>query len=185
MALFGWWRRSTTPETGLVAWRRHWDEASRTPTRAAAAALAAELDALALPPDDVEVEREMLDGLTALLDLSDAIDGGLPAVETGHRIVGADRCHLSTPVSRADDESQASGRLLLTSQRAIFLGGASAVSLPWHTVAETAVVARDLVLVRRGREAAFVFRCNTYADALCAHLIAARLADGQRRGGRV
>lgn len=185
MSLFGWWRkRQQIPDHGLGEWRQAWDALSRAPTREGVEQLKAQLEALGLPADDVEIEREMLDGIVAAVALAHSLDGGLPTVDTGHRIVGTDHCHFSAPASRAEDDAQTAGRLLLTSRRAIFVGGAAAVTLPWHAVAETAVVGRDLVLARRDRDAASIFRCNSYADALCARLIAERLA-GRRGNGRV
>jgi len=85
--------------------------------------------------DDVEIEEEMLDGLRRLLEVErDLAAAQLPLVETTHRVVGADRCHFSAPVSVPDDPAQPTGRLLLTSTRAVFAGAARTPALPWHAV---------------------------------------------------
>ena len=91
---------------------------------------------------------------------------GLPAVETGHRVVGSDRCHFTAPASMPDEASQPSGRLLLTSGRAIFVGGANGATAPWHSVGEALHLDRDLVLIRSDRDKLYRFRCNTFSDAL-------------------
>lgn len=180
------WRSWITRKhpTGSDSARRGWHAAWRNAVNEALAeghapdgrSLEATLDALALPPDEVEIEREMLDGYVALLTLRRTTTSGpLPLVTTGHRIVGADACYFSAPASLPDDPSQPSGRFMLTSTRALFVGGARAVTLPWHGVAEVVEEARDLVLARRDRETFVRFRCNQFADALCATFLARRL----------
>jgi hypothetical protein len=145
--------------------------------------LRAQLDAMGLSDDDVEIEREMLDALQDLADLVTAVRaGGLPAVETGHRVVGSDRCHFSAPASMPDEASQPSGRLLLTSGRAIFVGGAHGATAPWHSVGEAVHLDRDLVLIRSDRDKLYRFRCNTFGDALRAAFLARELMGGRRRG---
>ena len=114
-------------------------------------ALAAALAALALPEDDIEIEREMLDWLEQLAAIHAA--PGLPIVETGHRVVGTDVCHFTAPASMPDDPSQPSGRLILTNARAIFAGGARAVTVPWHAAGRILQQERDVVIVRHDRDA--------------------------------
>src|SRR5512134_2457604 len=127
------------------------------------------------------MEREMLDGLVQVSQLHAALTvDGLPVVETGHRVVGAETCHFSAPSSMPDDAAQPSGRLIFTGARAIFAGGARALALPWHTIADVVQQERDLILVRHDRETFHRFRCNVYADALCAGLIARTLARRAR-----
>jgi hypothetical protein len=80
-----------------------------------------------------------------------------------------------------DDAAQPSGRLIFTGARAIFAGGARALALPWHAIADVVQQERDLILIRHDRETFHRFRCNVYADALCAGLIARTLARRARR----
>ena len=183
MGLFGWLTRRQT-EDGTRAWREAW-------TRAVAA-----LDADALPElegalrrhppmaDDVEVEEEMLDGLRQLLTLEhDLAAARLPIVDTTHRVVGADRCHFTAPVSIPDDPAQPTGRLLLTSTRAAFAGAARTPALPWHAVREVVQSGRDVIFVigRSGEDDGQRFRCNSYAEALCGAAIARHLVRGARK----
>jgi hypothetical protein len=147
------------------------------PDAAGLTSLEARLDALGLPDDDIEIEREMLEGARDLLRLrSDVDSAGLPVVETGHRVIGTDRCHFSAPVSMPDDAAQAAGRLLLTGVRAVFVGGARTTALPWHAVGEVVQSERDIVLIRKDREHVYRFRCNTFTDAVCGTFLAQRLA---------
>jgi hypothetical protein len=151
------------------------------PDADAIAALAVELDGLALAEEEIEIEREMLDGLVQVSALHAALTAaGLPLVETGHRVVGTETCHFSAPSSMPDDAAQPSGRLIFTSARAIFAGGARALTLPWHTVADVVQQERDVILVRHDRETFHRFRCNVFADALCAGLLARTLARRPR-----
>ena len=125
MGLFGWLSgRRGGEDDRLAAWRAAWAKAAEAQDTRAAAGLRAQLDAFGLPDEEVEVEREMLDGLEALEAVQVALTAGaLPAVETGHRVVGSDVCHFSAPASMPDEPSQPSGRLLLTHARAVFAGG--------------------------------------------------------------
>jgi hypothetical protein len=186
MGLFAWLtRRLASDGSGpLDAWRQAWAAAAHAPVLdpSEMAALQARLEALNLPADDLEIEREMLEGLDRLAALVSAIQqSGLPALPTGHRIVGSETCHFSAPVSVPDDPSQPTGRLLLTSGRAIFQGGARGTTIAWHTVGEAAHVDRDLVLVTLAGGSLHRFRCNTYADALCAAHLARLLSPKARR----
>jgi hypothetical protein len=182
--VFGW-LRSRGSDSGLHGWRQAWREAVEDPSADAIARLTVELDALGLPEDDVEIEREMLEGLEAARALAAAMGAGLPAVETGHKAVGADACHFTAPASRTDDLAQPAGRLFLTSRRAMFVGGPGALTIPWHAVADVRHAGRDLVVLRRDRDAIHQFRCNTYADVLCGRLIARRLVAAHRPTPRV
>ncbi len=82
-----------------------------------------------------------------------------------------------------DEAAQPSGRLLLTNARAIFVGGAKGSAVPWHAVAQVAQADRDLVFVRADGQQLSRFRCNSFADALCAAFLARRLVDRRRRPG--
>jgi hypothetical protein len=162
-------------------WRNAWIEATASPEPAKLRGLRARLDQLAPPDGDLEIEREMLEGLEHLVEFAAAVGrDGLPAIATGHRAVGRDVCHFTAPVSMPDDPAQPSGRLLLTNARAIFLGGARGVTVAWHTVKQSLQTDRDLILIRADGSALYRFRCNSFEDALRAAFIARRLAG--RRG---
>jgi hypothetical protein len=184
MGLLRWWksRGGGGDDSKLGDWRRAWQEACASPDVAHVAALSARLNELGLADEDVEMEREMLDGLDQLARLQSLVaSNGLPVLETGHRVVGSDACHFSAPSSMPEESSQPSGRLLLTSARAVFVGGAKATTLPWHAVADVLQQQRDVVLVRNDREQLYRFRCNLFADAMCAAFLARTLARGARR----
>jgi hypothetical protein len=186
MPLFGWLRGRRGDENGtkLKAWRDRWHGAAVSPEASSVATLTSDLENLGLPEEEIEIEREMIDGLDQVVKLHAAVlADGLPVIETGHRVVGTDICHFSAPSSMPDDPAQPSGRLILTSARAIFTGGARAMTLPWHAVSEVVQQDRDLVLVRHDRDTLHRFRCNVFADALCAALLA-RTLSRRTRGGR-
>ena len=187
MGLFRWLKGksgSTNGSSALSSWQHAWRAACAEPTAERAASLDAALQSLGLSEDDAEIEREMLEGLGQLVALSGAVSAGaLPTIETGHRVVGADTCHFSAPASMPDEPSQPGGRLLLTSARAIFVGGAKASTVPWHAILEVIDQDRDVVLVRHDRATFYRFRCNVYSDALSAAFLARHLARRQRRSG--
>jgi hypothetical protein len=180
--VLGWLKRSASKEDSrLREWRTAWRHAAAAFDTAQAAPLRARLEALALPDDDVEIEREMLEALDDLAELTAAVRAsGMPAVETGHRVVGSERCHFTAPVSMPDTAAQPSGRLLLTSGRAIFVGGEAGVTAPWHSVREAIHLDRDLVLVRSDRDTLYRFRCNTFSDALRAAFLSRELVSARR-----
>jgi hypothetical protein len=175
--LLDWLRRGAPREDPrLREWKREWAAAALTLEAAATRRLRELLNAFGLPEDDVEIEREMLDALDDAAALaSEMARTGLPVIETGHRVVGHDRCHLTAPASMPDEPGQPTGRLLFTSARAIFVGGPNAVSSPWHMIGEARQNARDLVLVRTTRDRVYRFQCNSFSDALRAALIAREL----------
>lgn len=128
------------------------------------------------------MEREMLGALERLVALRAALaEGDLPVVETGHRVVGTDVCHFSAPASMPDDPSQPAGRFILTSGRAIFVGGPRTLTIPWHGVGDVIDQDRDLVLVRHDRETHHRIRCNVFDDALSAAFLARTLAARHKR----
>ena len=185
MHLFRWLkeRQGSGRDAKLSEWRERWRAVAGAPEAGAIASLTAALDGLALPEEEIEIEREMLDGLVQVSHLHAVLTaGGLPVVETGHRVVGTEACHFSAPSSMPDDTAQPSGRLIFTSARAIFAGGARALSLSWHTVADVVQHERDVILVRHDRETFHRFRCNVFADALCAGLLARTLSRRTRAG---
>ncbi len=183
MRWLGWFRRTGRDEDKrLRDWRDAWATAAESPTPAAAARLKASLVEIGLDDDEHEIEREMLEGLESLVELSDQMQGGSPPViETGHRAVGADRCYFSAPTTLPDDPAQPSGTLLLTATRAIFVGGARSVTIPWHGVGAIQRHDRDLVLVRTDRQDLHRIRCNTFGDALHAAWLARHFAAAASR----
>lgn len=188
MKLFRWLTGRSSrngQEQAVEEWRREWRAAVADPDPARIASLTASLDRLGLSADDAEIEQEMLEGLSSLVELRASLaSGDLPVVSTGHRVVGSDTCHFIAPSSMPDEAAQPSGRLLLTSTKAIFVGGASSLAVPWHAVSEVLAQDRDVILVRRDRESLHRFRCNVYGDALAGSHLARMLADRQRRPPR-
>lgn len=180
MGLLGWikGRRNSREDGRVLQWRVAFGEAlEREHVGTAAATLRAALDALALPEDESEIEREMLGGLEQLAALqAAATSGALPTVATGHRIVGADICHFTAPVSMPDEPSEPGGRLFMTGARLIFAGGAG-VMVAWHAVGQVLLRERDLVLVRKDQSRLYRFRCNSFGDALTGSFIARQLAN--------
>src|SRR3954463_13758398 len=164
MGLRQWLKRWTANDIDprLQRWRENWSKAAASPDHAPVVRLADELASFALPEDEIEIEREMLQALTDRQELAAAIHAsGLPRVETGHRVVRGEPCHYSEPASMPDEPAQPGGRLLLTAARAIFIGGGQTHSAAWHTISAALHSARDVVLVKNGREHAYRFRCNT------------------------
>jgi len=189
MGLFDWLRGRGAPleDSRLRGWRAAWAHvaavAQDQPDQIAR--LTAELDGFGLADDDVEIEREMLDALRDREALLVSVRvSGLPTVETGHRVVRGEPCHYSAPVSMPEEIGQPSGRLLLTSDRAIFVGGAKGLAAAWHTIAEATHRERDVVLVRNARDEGYRFRCNSYGDALRAVFIARELLTVRRHAQR-
>jgi hypothetical protein len=176
----GFWswfgRRAPGDDRRLREWKRDWARALATLDPTSAPALRQRLNTLGLPEEDIEIEREMLDALEEAAALASEIArSGLPIVETGHRVVGRDACHFSAAASMPDEAGQPGGRLLLTSRRAIFVGGPEAVSTAWHMVGEARDADRDLLLIRMTRDRVYRFRCNSFSDAARAALIAREL----------
>lgn len=168
-------------------WRQEWTAAAERPSAEQIQKLTAELSQLGLDEDDLEIEREMLEALERLAALESSVAAnGLPLVETGHRMVGSDTCHFTAPASMPDEGGQPGGRLLLTSTRAAFAGGAASRTLPWHSVVKAVHTDRDLLLIRSDNNTGARFRCNSYGDALCAAFVARRLiAASGPRGPRI
>ena len=181
MGLFDWLRKTERgPNGDARQWREAWTRAVATLDAAAVEVLDAALHRQPAFADDVEIEEEMLDGLRQLVALERELAAArLPLIETSHRVIGADRCHFSVPVSMPDDPAQPTGRLLLTSTRAVFAGGARTPAFAWHAAGEVAHAGRDLVLALRNGEAQR-FRCNSFADALCGAAIARHLVRQAR-----
>lgn len=166
---------------GARAWRESWARAVAALDASAVADLEAALQRTPPLADDLEIEEEMLDALRQVLELEREIAASrLPLVDTSHRVVGGDRCHFSAPVSMPDDPAQPTGRLLLTSSRAVFAGGSRTPALPWHATREVVQRDRDLFLIRAGADEGYRFRCNSFSDALCGAAIARHLMRSAR-----
>jgi hypothetical protein len=183
MGLLGWWkgRNGRSDIARLDAWRSDWAAAVAAEDGARIADLKRSLDELGLTPDDLEIELEMIDGLSELLALAPRLrQGELPVIETGHRVVGSDVCHFSAPASIPDDAAQPSGRMILTGNRAIFAGGGRATSIAWHKIAEILQTDRDVLLVLHDRETAHRVRFNSFADALCGAALSRHLVRRAR-----
>ena len=182
MRISEWFKRGAAREDPRVRrWRESWASSEPTAERAAIARLAGELEQIGLPDEEIEIEREMLRALIDRDELSCATRaGGLPRVETGHRVVRGEPCHFSAPATLVQETAQPTGRLLLTSGRVIFVGGGASVAIPWHAVSAAAHADRHLVLVKSGGEVAYRFRCNSYTDALCAAFIGREILAARR-----
>jgi hypothetical protein len=183
MGLLGWITGKGSPDLDrrLVAWRASWNSAVGSGDVDALAVLREQLNGLGMPDDEIEVEREMLDALQDLGELVESVKlVGLPALPTGHRIVRDDRCHFIAPASMPDESSQASGQLLLTNHRAIFVG-AAARTIAWHRVREVLQQERDLVLLAAQPDALVRFRCNGFSEAVRAAFIARALTTAEGR----
>ena len=189
MGLFGWLTRKSDGGGNSEAreWRDAWAAAVASLDAAAIGPLEAALRRTPPFADDLEIEEEMLDALRHLLSLAPELEASrLPIVETTHRVVGSDQCHFSAPVSMPDDPAQPTGRLLLTSTRAVFAGVARTPAQPWHATREVIQSGRDLLFVSRNAQGdeGHRFRCNSFTDALCGAAIARHLMRGAR-GGRL
>jgi len=179
MRWLAWVKRGTNGgDPRLEQWRKDWEAACAAPSREQAEALRSRLDDLAPDDDRYEIEREMLDGLEAVVELSATVSAhGLSPIPTGHRAVGRDRCFFSAPASLPDDPSQPSGTFLLTEARAVFVGGSRSLAVPWHSVSRCLRQERDLVLVRAGQQDLHRLRCNSFADALRAAFVAREVTN--------
>lgn len=184
----GWWRRwfgrTLTPaEMARATWRQAWAAAKADggDSPASIASLRQQLENLGLPEEEIELEREMLEGLEAVRQLRSGMENGeLPRADTGHRVIGTEPCHFTAIAFAPDEPDHPAGRLLFTPTRAVFVGGGRTLTIPWHSILEVHESDRDVLLVRVDRERLFRFRCNTFADAMSAATLARRLTP--RRG---
>lgn len=177
MKLFDWLRTPRRDErsAALTEWRRNWTAAVESQD-GDSERLRLQLRDLEAPHVDLEIELEMLDALEQLREAQRATASGrLPVVETHHRVIGGNACHFTAPASLPSDQNHASGRLLLTSARAVFVGGGRTAATAWHAVHDIARIDRDVLLVRADRSPAAHFRFNTYGDAVLCAFLAGRL----------
>ena len=179
MRWLDWLKRGNGSSDPRVAqWRRDWEAACATPSLEQIAALRHRLQALGPDDERFEIEREMLEGLEAVAELSAEVAArGLSPIVTGHRAVGHDRCYFSAPASLPDDPAQPSGTFLLTGARAIFVGGARSLAVPWHSVVKCLRQDRDLLLIRANQQDLHRLRCNSFADALRAAFLAREVTN--------
>jgi hypothetical protein len=112
----------------------------------------------------------MEDGLE-VVRLAEAA-GALPVLQTQHRAIGSDVCHLAVPVSRPD-HADAYGKLFVTNRRVIF-SGPSPVAIGLGHVIKSDRHERDLVIVAGGA-GLLRFRCNSFGDAMLAKWLLERL----------
>lgn len=182
MNLFGWFKSRGSERNGALGqWRVEWAAAIEG-TGSGDERLRTRLAELAAIEPDVELEQEMLDALDQLRSVqADAATGGLPTVETHHRVIGADTCHFSAPASLASDQSQASGRVLLTGSRAVFVGAGRTSATAWHMVREIGRAERDVYFVRADGSPTAHFRFNTFGDAVVCAFLAKQLKSERRR----
>lgn len=174
MSVFGWLRgRRSGNDRQRDEWRQAWEKAVEFEDVSQLEPLKQRLAPLNVPGDDVEVELEMLDGLEQLAALVGAPT--LPIVDTQHRVVAGDVCHFTAPASLPDDPGQASGRVLLTGEKSLFVGGAKLPPIPWHSVRYVGRLGRDVRYARYDEVVVAHFRFNTYGDAVVATHLARRL----------
>ena len=171
------WRlfSKSRPASSTTAWWASAAALASSPDARSIDALERDAVAIADDPDEHERQVEMIDGLRALLDVS---DGALPTVHTQHRVVGEDSCHFLAPASLVH-RTDAAGKIFLTSRRIVFVGGAPA-AWPWHRVLQVTRVERDVLIQLLGHDDVVGVRCNTYGDALVAAHLAERLARAAR-----
>jgi hypothetical protein len=124
------------------------------------------------PEDDPEILQEMEDGLDAVRQAEAA--GALPVLETQHRAIGTDTCHLAVPASLPDN-SDAFGKLFVTDRRIVFAGGAS-ITLGIGRIVKVDRHQRDVVIISGG-DGLLRFRCNSFGDAMLAVWMIERLRN--------
>ena len=119
--------------------------------------------------DDPEIQEELDEG-HARVRLAEAA-GALPVLETQHRAIGQDICHLAVPASMPD-RADAFGKFFLTDKRVIF-AGPSPVAMGIGRVIKATRDQRDVVIVAGGD--LLRFRCNSFGDAMLAVWIIDRI----------
>ena len=170
-------RRSPASAATNASWWEAADRLAETPDAAALTGLRA-MTRADLPPDEVEQQEEMLDGLEALVTL--ASSNGLPRLDTQHRVIGADACHLMTPATLAAEHA-VPGKLFLTDRRLVFAGG-HARTWAWHRVRDVARKGRAVHVVVIGPAELVVLQCNSFGDAMIVRHLARRLTTRPGQG---
>lgn len=176
MGLFDRFRRRDSAQPDVSAWWQAANALTAAPTSDAVAALKATTVNAAEAPDLAEAQDEMLEGLEALLDLTQSAQSPLPVLDTQHRVIGADTCHYMAPASLID-QVDSGGKVFVTSARVIFAAG-TVVSWPWHQIVRVQREERDLVLELKGRPGVRL-RLNTYEGALVMAALAGRLSTNR------
>jgi hypothetical protein len=171
------WRafRKTQPAAGQDAWWKEAEAVAADPAPDRIAALVAALDSAASNLDDREQQDEMIDGLRTVAAFTSA---PLPVVQTQHRAIGTDTCHVIAPASLVGDAGSA-GKLFVTSTRLIFTGSRQ-VAWPWHRLRQVMRQRRTLLVVASGAAEPLHVQCNTFGDALIVEHAARTLSAGGR-----
>ena len=177
MGLIGWLKRKEPDSRRRRReWRTAWEASIESEADGRLDELRCVLPVLEADGEDVEIETEMLEALAELEKVRHAMaHGGVPVIETHHRVIGAEACHFTAPASLPTDAVQSSGRVLFTPSRSLFIGGGKTTGLPWHAVQHIVRQDRDLLLARAAAGEGAHFRFNSYADAVVAAFLAQRL----------
>jgi hypothetical protein len=164
-------RRSSRPSSPHASW---WTAAEAAAEAADPGAIEALRQATApdAPLDEVEQQQEMLEGLELLGAIADRHD--LPVVETQHRVIGDDTCHLVAPATLMEEQA-VPGKLFLTNRRVVFAGG-RARHWPWHRVRDVTRDGRFVSLVVAAPDDVVPLQCNAFGDALAVRYLAQRLS---------
>ena len=165
------WNRIFRKAAALPRDAGWWQAALAAEASPTAEAIASLRDGLAPPstPDDRERQEEMLDGLERLAALT---AGSLEVVETQHRVVGTDVCHMVAPaclIGLTDEP----GKLFITSRRLIHTGTAMR-AWPWHRIGGVDRTERALEVTIIGAPDTVNLVCNSYGDAMTAAHLARR-----------
>ena len=150
-----------------------WDaarSAEQKPTREALEPLRSTLASPVTAPDERERQVEMLEGLEQLVGIATAEPA---VVQTQHRVVGTDVCHMVAPACLVGLTDHP-GKLFLTSKRLIHVGE-SVRSWPWHRIGGVERTERALEITILGAPDTVNLICNTYGDAMTAAHLARRL----------
>ena len=153
MAWLGETRRQRR-RSAVEQWRKDWEAACAAPSRQQVEALRSRLNESSGPTTTAtRFEREMLDGLEAVAELSATVSAyGLSPIPTGHRAVGHDRCFFSAPASLPDDPAQPSGTLLLTRRAPSSLAGRGRSPCPGTASHAACARSATCVLVRANQQ---------------------------------
>ncbi len=172
MTLWRLFRKPSAPaRTPRDSWWAEADRIAAAPDAAAVDALEQTRDGTETDPDTSDLEEEMVFGLRQLVAIADRPQ--LPTVVTQHRVIGADICHMVTPVTIPGDAG-AAAMLFLTATRCLTVGPRTE-TIAWHRVRRVTRVGRRVV-IDGGGDCAVDLLCNTFGDALTVAHLAGRLA---------
>jgi hypothetical protein len=163
-------RRQTSPPDD-AAWWRDADAAEQAPTLAVLETLRARMVPMDVSPDEAERQDEMMDALERLSALAQQTE--LPTIATQHRVIGHASCHFVAP-ARLAGEIDAPGKIFITSAALVF-ASATVHNWAWHRVRSITRIQRTLLIVIAGVPEPMPIACNSYADAVAARYLAARL----------